>query len=47
MASSRILNSNVDYIIVGEGTAGLVLANRLTENPNIRVLGLGGGHRSS
>ncbi|WP_422049008.1 GMC family oxidoreductase [Shimia sp.] len=39
---------NFDYVIVGGGSAGCVLANRLTEDPNINVclLEAGGGGNS-
>ncbi|POS69025.1 GMC oxidoreductase [Diaporthe helianthi] len=41
--SSQLLKS-YDYVVVGGGTAGLTVADRLTEDPNVNVLVLEAGN---
>ena len=47
MPQSDVLNETYDYLIIGAGSAGCVLANRLTEDPNVRVLVLEYGGRDN
>ena len=36
-SAEDFLSHNYDYVVVGGGTAGLVVAARLTENPDVTV----------